>query len=86
MKRTDFVYAYSTVLGHESYRHCSKGSWFIQALCETLRGNADNKDFISLLTRVNNKVNNNEDGIKKQVSCFTSTLTKFLYFPKINTE
>ncbi|XP_066042339.1 caspase-6 isoform X2 [Chamaea fasciata] len=84
----DFIMCYSVAQGYYSYRDTKNGSWYIQDLCETLRKHGSSLDFIDLLTLVNRKVSYRTVGAsrninaigKKQIPCFTSMLTKKLYF------
>ncbi|NWR11739.1 CASP6 protein, partial [Paradoxornis webbianus] len=84
----DFIMCYSVAQGYYSYRDTVNGSWYIQDLCETLRNHGSSLDFLDLLTLVNKKVSYRTVGAskninaigKKQIPCFTSMLTKKLYF------
>ncbi|XP_071442442.1 caspase-1-like [Hetaerina americana] len=85
----DFLIAYSTIPGFFSWRNATKGSWFIQALCEELRESGDKLDILTLLTFVNQRVAMNfESNVptneamnrKKQIPCITSMLTRRLIF------
>ncbi|XP_049836882.1 caspase-1-like isoform X2 [Schistocerca gregaria] len=81
----DFLIAYSTFEGMYSFRHLTKGSWFIQTLCTQLREHAGDKDVVSLLTDVNRIVGQDNrstdpsepcmDGLV-QGPCFISSLTR----------
>ncbi|KAK7895221.1 hypothetical protein WMY93_020546 [Mugilogobius chulae] len=67
-----------------SWRNQVEGSWFIQALCESLREFKD-LDLIHIMTRVNNKVAYNKGSVSsntKVVPSITSMLTKHFYFTK----
>ncbi|XP_046391758.1 caspase-1-like [Ischnura elegans] len=85
----DFLIAYSTIPGFFSWRNATKGSWFIQALCEELRERGAKLDILTLLTFVNQRVALNfESNVpadeamnrKKQIPCITSMLTRRLIF------
>lgn len=86
---TDFLCAWSTLHGLYSYRSPITGSYFIQALCNTIEKHNDHLiSFCDILCIVNGLVakfesSNKEfkeiDG-KKQTSTFTSQLIKILSF------
>lgn len=85
----DFLIVFSTVPGYYSWRNTTRGSWFIQALCEELRRNGTKRDILTLLTFVCQKValdfeSNTPEMItmhqQKQVPCITSMLTRLLKF------
>ncbi|XP_036942868.1 caspase-6-like [Acanthopagrus latus] len=83
----DFLMCYSVAEGYYSFRDTSKGSWYIQDLCELLQEFGDSLEFTELLTWVNCKVSmrtvesiNNSKITGKQVPCFASMLTKKLFF------
>ncbi|KAK7895224.1 hypothetical protein WMY93_020549 [Mugilogobius chulae] len=88
-KEADFLYAYSTPPGFYAWRSNCDGSWFIQALCESLR-EFKHLELMNIMTRVNNKVaahkrsesNSSSFDGKKVVPCITSMLTKDWYFTK----
>lgn len=69
-----------------------KGSWFIEALCDTLNKYGYVHDLLTILTLVNHKVaiefeSNSTDSKmnkKKQIPCITSMLTRFVKFEKEN--
>ncbi|KAL5276172.1 CASP7.2 family protein [Megaselia abdita] len=84
---SDFLVAYSTIIGFESWADSVKGSWFIQSLCRELKDYGTTYDLLKLLTFVNQKVaidfeseNSNKYHRKKQISCFNSMLTRILLF------
>lgn len=88
--RADILVAYSTVPGYYSWRNTTKGSWFIQALCYVFKKHAKEKELLEMLTMVNRRVaydfesctpDNSVMHEKKQISCFTSMLTRKVYFP-----
>ncbi|XP_030065526.1 caspase-8 [Microcaecilia unicolor] len=75
----DFLFAMSTVEGYESYRSVTDGSIFIQNLCKNLKLLCPkNEDLLSILTRVNNEVPEEQ---KKQMPVNKSTLRKKVIFP-----
>ncbi|XP_062349753.1 caspase-6 isoform X1 [Cinclus cinclus] len=84
----DFIMCYSVAQGYYSHREIVNGSWYIQDLCETLGKHGSSLEFTELLTVVNRKVSHRRVGMckntnaigKKQMPCFTSMLTKKLYF------
>ncbi|XP_077296973.1 death related ICE-like caspase [Arctopsyche grandis] len=85
----DFLIAYSTVPGYFSWRNTTRGSWFIQALVEELKAHGTTRDILTLLTFVNQKVALNYESNtpdcpvmhqQKQISCFSSMLTRMLIF------
>jgi hypothetical protein len=86
----DFLFAYSTISGHYSWRNSVNGSWFIQSLCKVLNEQGNDLDIMRILTAVNRRVayfyeSNSRDQAmtgKKQVPCIVSMLTKELYFRK----
>nr|XP_046262571.1 caspase-3-like [Scatophagus argus] len=85
----DFLYAYSTAPGYYSWRNTSKGSWFMQSLCEMLLRYHRELELMQIMTRVNHKValyfesSSSLPGFdgKKQIPCIVSMLTKDFYFP-----
>ncbi|XP_050075216.1 caspase-1-like [Anopheles maculipalpis] len=87
----DLLVMYSTYKGHYSWRNSTRGSWFIQALCDELRMHGNSKELLQLLTTVSRKVayefeshvpQNNVMNSKKQMPCIVSMLTKLVYFPR----
>lgn len=87
----DFLIVFSTVPGYYSWRNTTRGSWFMQALCEELRYAGTERDILTLLTFVCQKValdfeSNTPDVTpmhqQKQVPCITSMLTRLLVFGK----
>ncbi|TSK22518.1 Caspase-6 [Bagarius yarrelli] len=79
----DFIVCYSSAEGFRSFRHIKSGTFFIQDLCETLQNYGSTLEFTELLTLVNLKVSRrcaSSEMSKKQMPCFTSMLTKKLYF------
>ncbi|KAK3573243.1 hypothetical protein QTP86_015780 [Hemibagrus guttatus] len=84
----DFLMCYSSAAGFYSIRNSKLGSYYIQDLCETLQQHGSSLEFTELLTLVNLKVSQRDmypeggEEKKKQMPCFTSMLTKKLYFTK----
>lgn len=85
----DFLIAYSTVPGYYSWRNTTKGSWFMQSLCEEFQLNSHKYDILTLLTFVCQKValdyesNTPECTLmhqQKQIPCITTMLTRILHF------
>ncbi|KAG7333774.1 hypothetical protein KOW79_002181 [Hemibagrus wyckioides] len=82
----DFLMCYSAAEGFYSFRDIWSGTLYIQDLCETLEQHGSSKEFTELLTLVNQKVSRRSVNLgygkmgKKQMPCFTSMLTKKLYF------
>lgn len=88
----NFLFAYSTIPGYYSWRNGMNGSWFIQALSESLKDFGKSMEIRKLLTLVNKKVAQNFQSFNpdnkdfhkmKQIPCITSMLTKDLYFSTI---
>ncbi|XP_076264436.1 caspase-1-like isoform X2 [Rhynchophorus ferrugineus] len=81
----DFLIVYSTANGCYSERNTTKGSWFIQALCEELSENAYTLDLMTILTFVSRTVAEKYESNgqrKKQIPCVISQLTKLIKFQK----
>lgn len=87
----DFLIVFSTVPGYYSWRNTTRGSWFMQALCDELRYSGSERDILTLLTFVCQRValdfeSNTPDLMpmhqQKQVPCITSMLTRLLVFGK----
>lgn len=85
----DFLIAYSTIPGFYSWRNTTKGSWFMQSLCQELQHNGKNYDILTLLTFVCQRVamdfeSNTPDcemmHQQKQIPCITTMLTRLLRF------
>ncbi|XP_053088863.1 caspase-6 [Pangasianodon hypophthalmus] len=81
----DFLMCYSVAEGFYSFRDVNAGSFYIQDLCETLQQHGSTMEFTELLTLVNLKVSRRTADVgnvrnKKQMPCFTSMLTKKVYF------
>lgn len=89
----DFLIAYSTIPGYYSWRNTSKGSWFMQALCDELNENGYLLDLLTILTFVNQRVaydfeSNTPDNPgmhqQKQIPCITYMLTRLVKFTRKN--
>ncbi|XP_036430920.1 caspase-6-like [Colossoma macropomum] len=76
----DFLMCYCVAEGFAAFRHTTLGSFYIQDLCKTLQQQGSTLEFTELLTLVNLKVSRRTHRIKKQMPCFTSMLTRKLYF------
>jgi hypothetical protein len=85
----DLLVMYSTYEGHYSWRNPQDGSWFIQAMCVEFKDNGSWKDLFCILTGISRRVayayksnvpKNAKMDAMKQMPCFTSMLTKILYF------
>ncbi|KAK3911328.1 Caspase-1 [Frankliniella fusca] len=88
---SDFLIAYSTIPGYYSWRNTSKGSWFMQALCQELSENGFVLDLLTILTFVNQRValdyeSNTPDNAnmhqQKQIPCITYMLTRLVKFTR----
>ncbi|XP_073329680.1 caspase-8 [Pagrus major] len=80
----DFLLGMATVPSFVSFRERSRGTWFIQSLCQNLvkmvpRG----CDLVTILTKVNADVSHKTDssGMKKQMPQPAFSLTKKVVFP-----
>ncbi|KAI5616881.1 caspase 6, apoptosis-related cysteine peptidase, like 1 isoform X1 [Silurus asotus] len=78
----DFLVCYSVAPGSHSSQDVECRSFYIQKLCETLKEHATTMEFTKLLTLVNQKVSQCNINMKNEMPCFTSMLTKTLYFSK----
>ncbi|XP_026331845.1 caspase-1-like isoform X1 [Hyposmocoma kahamanoa] len=87
----DFLIVFSTVPGFYSWGNTTQKLTFIQALCEELRDYGTERDILTLLTFVCQKVavefeSDNPDTLtthqQKQVPCISSMLTRLLVFGK----
>ncbi|XP_046724659.1 caspase-6-like isoform X1 [Silurus meridionalis] len=77
----DFLMCYSVAPGFKAFRHTETGSFYIQDLCKLLQVDGSTMEFTELLTQVNLAVSRRTfNTFKKQMPCFTSLLTKNLYF------
>ncbi|XP_033125485.1 caspase-3-like isoform X2 [Anneissia japonica] len=80
---SDMLVAYATVPGYVSWRNSERGSWFVQALTETIKEYACDEDLLSMMTMVNNKVARafeSSSGRNKQMPAPVTMLTKKLFF------
>nr|CAI5854553.1 unnamed protein product [Callosobruchus analis] len=87
--QADFLIVYSTVKGYYSWRNTTKGSWFIQSLCEELKKRAQEYDLMTILTFVSQRVavdfesnvpDNHSMHRQKQIPCIMSMLTRLIHF------
>eukprot|EP00057_Strongylocentrotus_purpuratus_P035470 XP_799258.3 PREDICTED: caspase-3 isoform X2 [Strongylocentrotus purpuratus] len=81
--QSDMLLAYATVPGFVSWRNAERGSWFIQALTETILQHAGEEDLLSMITMVNGKVARafeSSSGRHKQMPAPVTMLTKKLFF------
>ncbi|XP_067930146.1 caspase-8-like [Watersipora subatra] len=82
-RQPDYFLGLATVPGYVSYRSKTKGSWYIQALCEMLSRHHNTTDLLSIVTQVNNKVTEKEEKNKKFIAIQTPlpqyTLRKQIY-------
>lgn len=87
--QADFLIVYSTVRGYYSWRNTTKGSWFVQSLCEELKRRAHEIDLMTILTFVAQRValdfeSNVPDSVtmhrQKQIPCVMSMLTRLIQF------
>ncbi|XP_063435194.1 uncharacterized protein LOC134716245 [Mytilus trossulus] len=82
----DFLVVYSTSLGYTAFRTTESGSPFVHHLSEELMNISKEDNFYQVLTRVNKKVGmgyrprHKTSEIVTQMPCFSSHLTKELYF------
>ncbi|XP_029557991.1 caspase-8 isoform X3 [Salmo trutta] len=80
----DFLLGMATVPHFASFRDMSKGTWFIQSLCQNLINMVPSGyDLLSILTKVNDDVSNRSDnhGTRKQMPQPAYSLRKRLVFP-----
>ncbi|XP_070694341.1 caspase-8 isoform X2 [Pempheris klunzingeri] len=80
----DFLLGMATVPSFVSFRERTKGTWFIQSLCQNLVHMVPNGcDLVSILTKVNADVSQRTDikGVKKQMPQPAFTLRKKVIFP-----
>ncbi|XP_023022611.1 caspase-1 [Leptinotarsa decemlineata] len=87
--QADFLIVYSTVKGYYSWRNTTRGSWFIQSLCEELKNRVNEYDVMTILTFVSQRValdfeSNVPDSMtmhrQKQIPCIMSMLTRLIRF------
>jgi caspase 7 len=90
--QADFLVVYSTVKGYYSWRNTTRGSWFIQALCDQLKHRGFEMDLVTLLTFVSQRVafdfeSNCPDSPtmhqQKQIPCIMSMLTRLIQFTRV---
>ena len=82
----DCLVMFSTIKGSPSYRSAAEGTPYISTLCDQLKSNAKDHDVVTILERVNRKMetfrckeaDNDEDFA--QVPSFESSLSQKLYF------
>ncbi|XP_022777426.1 caspase-3-like [Stylophora pistillata] len=72
----DFVLAFASTPGYVSYRDLARGTWFIQALVEVMRGYHHRHHFLDMLTEVTRLVVKHGNSV--QVPAPMDTLTKLL--------
>ncbi|GFR67360.1 caspase-8 [Elysia marginata] len=78
---SDFLYGYATPQNYVSYRHKSKGSFYIQVLTQVLNEEAESLELQHILLRVNREVSNMPTGTAfRQMPEPKHTLQKQLYF------
>ncbi|XP_064832986.1 caspase-8-like isoform X3 [Oncorhynchus masou masou] len=80
----DFLLGMATVPHFASFRDMSKGTWFIQSLCQNLINMVPSGyDLLSILTKVNDDVSSKSDnhGTRKQMPQPAYSLRKRLVFP-----
>ncbi|XP_041119727.1 caspase-8-like [Polyodon spathula] len=80
----DFLVGMATVENYVSYRDTSKGTWYIQSLCQSLLDLVPRReDLLAILTKVNMAVSQKTDKlrIKKQIPQPAFSLRKKLVFP-----
>ncbi|XP_059134395.1 caspase-8 [Peromyscus eremicus] len=80
----DFLLGMATVKNCVSYREPTRGTWYIQSLCQSLRQRCPRgDDILSILTGVNYDVSNKDDrkNMGKQMPQPIFTLRKKLFFP-----
>ncbi|XP_071176331.1 uncharacterized protein [Mytilus edulis] len=82
----DFLVVYSTSFGYTAFRTTESGSPFVHHLSKELMNISKDDNFFQVLTRVNKKVgmeyrpSHKTSEIVTQMPCFSSHLTKELYF------
>ncbi|XP_059144760.1 uncharacterized protein LOC131931943 [Physella acuta] len=92
-KLADCLIIQSTIAGYASKRNPDSGSWFITEFCKVLTDNWEMDEMCTLLTRVNEAVSKiglttdpEKHEITKQMSTYTSMLTRKLYLCKDNLQ
>ena len=80
----DFLVSYANVDRFCEFQ--SKNAWFIQSLCEMIHENNENKDVLSILTRINRKLVNMKSYEKadKMMPTCIHQLRKYFYFSKVS--
>ena len=84
----DFLIGYSTVDDHVSWRSSTKGSWYIQTLCDVIDKHRTTNDLVKMLTITSRIVatshvsSHDNPWISNmvQMPSYTSTLTRDIYF------
>lgn len=82
----DFLAVYSSSSGYQSFRNTETGAPFVLHLSRELLGMTNDENFYKVLTRVNKNVgigykpSFGMSGIVTQMPCFSSHLTKELFF------
>jgi len=87
-QEADVLMCFSTVPGYYSWRNSTKGSWFVQSLCQVMERIGESEEIMRILTRTNHMVayefqsnaSSEHMNEKKQIPCIMSMLTKDLYF------
>jgi len=89
-KETDFLFSYSTLENHVSYRDEEDGTWYIQMLCKAIR-EEESKDIFAILTYTHSLIsqmvatclNTNDEIVQvKMTPTYESRLTKLFYIAK----
>ena len=86
----DFLIARATPSGYPSMRNTDSGSYFIQAFCNVLNKYGEKDDLVSILTKVNRRVAQEDMRVevegkvedRKQIPCYSSMLTKKIMLTK----
>ncbi|XP_046381872.2 caspase-8-like isoform X3 [Haliotis rufescens] len=81
----DFFFCFATVAGTQALRNTETGSWFIQALVQSLQESTKSDDLDSIMTAVRQKVNDHQvETVKgeflRQTAETKTTLLKKVYF------
>lgn len=76
----DIAVMFATVDCQDSYRDVYKGSWFIQAIVETMEEHAATTSFQEILPIVSNRVGKRKSGDCNQLTMCTTTLQQRLDF------
>ncbi|KAL1513890.1 hypothetical protein ABEB36_003230 [Hypothenemus hampei] len=84
----DLIILWATIPGFAAIRNFTKGSWFIQALCDVIEETKAQFNFLEITTRVHNRISQKEwkhgDYTNVMTPMVQHTLTKSLYLPKLN--